>query len=54
MIGTVVVNGMTFGIEVVGTSEVQNINGAREIHLSIAPVFLGGGPDGGEEIPVAA
>lgn len=53
IIGTVAVNGVEIGIEVVGTSEVQNINGSKDLHVSIAPVIpRGGGPGGGEPAPV--
>lgn len=52
-IGTVTVNGVEVGIEVVGTSEVQNIDGSRELHVFLAPVIPGGGgPDGGEPLPI--
>jgi hypothetical protein len=45
-------DGTVVAIAVMGMSEVQNINGSKELHVSIAPVIPGGGPGGGEPVPV--
>ena len=51
-IGTITVGGVEIDIVIVGTSEVRNIDGSKQLHVSIAPVFPDGGPGGGEPLPV--
>lgn len=51
-IGTVTYEGVEIGIEVVGTSKVQNINGAWEMHLSLAPVLPRGPGGPGDPLPM--
>jgi hypothetical protein len=52
----VMFRGVRIELKITGTSEVQNINGSKEIHLHIEPVIPPGprGPGEPIELPRAA